>query len=209
MAPADGPGEENGPDGSSDSGGPDGSSDSSDPDGSSRSGGPDGSGVLDDEDAEPVQASWPELSCWGCGPANDAGLHLESYVAEDGATLVATVDPDATFDTGEPNAMYGGHVASLVDCHSVWTAMTFAYEAEERPLGSDPRIVYVTGDLCVEFHRPTPLDRPVHLAARVAGDVGRRTTVHSEVGPAGQVTATGTVEAVRVDPQDVAGHHQG
>lgn len=197
MESADGPGEENGQDDSS------GQSDSNGPEGH------DGSEVPDDADAEPVQASWPELTCWGCGPASEEGLHLESYLAEDGETLVATVDPDATFTSGAPNVVYGGHVASLVDCHSIWTAITFAYEAEERSLGSDPRIAYVTGDLHVEFHRPTPLDRPVHLAARVAGEVGKRTTVRSEVGPEGQVTAVGEVEAVRVDPPDVAGHHQG
>lgn len=191
MESADGPGEEN------------------DPGGSNDSGSPDGTGAPDDADAEPVQAAWPELTCWGCGPANEDGIHLESYVAEDGETLVATVEPDAVFDAGAPDVMYGGHVASLVDCHSIWTAITFAYEAEERPLGSDPRIAYVTGDLRVEFNRPTPLDRPVHLAARIAGDVGTRTTVRSEVGPEGQVTATGEVTAVRVDSEDVAGHHQG
>lgn len=183
MSPADGPGGRDGRDVTNASEGPD--------------------------DTDPVQSSWPELTCWGCGPANDEGLHLESYVAEDGDTLVATVDPAATFDGGGPDVMYGGHIASLVDCHSIWAAITFAYRAEDRPLGSDPRIAYVTGDISVEFHRPTPVDRPVHLAARIAGEVDKRTTIRSEVGPEGQVTATGEVEAVRIDPSAVAGHHQG
>jgi len=161
---------------------------------------------------DPVQSSWPTLTCWGCGPANDDGLQLRSYVAEDGETLVATVDPEARFTSGAPNVMYGGHVASLIDCHSIWTAIAAAYRAEDRPLGSDPRIAYVTSELCVDYHRPTPLDDPLHLGARVAGDVGRRATVRCEVGPGDQVTATGDVDVVRVDPatfEDRHGTHHG
>ena len=157
---------------------------------------------------DPVQASWPELTCYGCGPANEAGLHLESYLDEAGESLVATVHPDEVFNSGAPNVMYGGHVASLLDCHSVWTAITFAYRSEGRSLGSPPRIAYVTGRLSVDYRKPTPLDRPIHLEAWVEGDVGRKTTVRSELGPEGVTTATGEVVAVRVDPGDAEGGHQ-
>jgi acyl-CoA thioesterase FadM len=106
--------------------------------------------------------------------------------------------------------MYGGHIASLVDCHSIWTAITFAYAAEGRSLGSAPRIAYVTADLHVTYRAPTPMDRPIRLVARIDGEVGRRTTVRTELGPADgdEPTATAEVLAVRVDPPDVAGHHQ-
>lgn len=161
-----------------------------------------------DPSGEPVQHSWPELTCYGCGPSNPEGLHLESYVSEDSERLVASVDPDERFTSGAPNVMYGGHVASLIDCHSIWTAITFAYRAEERPLGSAPRIAYVTGELCVDYRAPTPMDEAVRLSARVDGEVGRKTTVRTELGPADETTATGEVVAVRVDPPAVAGHHQ-
>lgn len=160
-----------------------------------------------DERGDPVQDSWPDLTCYGCGPANPDGLHLRSYLDPDAEALVARVVPEARFTSGTANVMYGGHVASLLDCHSVWTAITFAYRDEGRPLGSDPRIAYVTGRLRVDYRAPTPLDRPVHLRAWVADDVGRKTTVRSELGPADEVTATGEVLAVRVDPPDDLGHH--
>jgi len=121
-----------------------------------------------------VQTSWPDLTCYGCGPANEVGLHLESYLGEDSETLVATVQPDEIFNSGAPNVMYGGHIASLIDCHSIWTAITFAYIAENRQLGSSPRIAYVTGELCVDYHAPTPLDCPIELTAWVDGDPGTR-----------------------------------
>jgi hypothetical protein len=156
----------------------------------------------------PVQHSWPELTCYGCGPANDAGLHLESYLSEDGEALVATVDPDAVFNSGAPNVMYGGHVASLLDCHAIWTAITFAYRAEGRPLGSDPQISYVTGSLSVDYHAPTPLDEPVHLRAWPEGEVGRKTTVRAELGTGGDPTATAELLAVRIPAPQVVAHHQ-
>ena len=84
-------------------------------------------------DDEPVQHSWPYLTCYGCGPANDAGLQL-NYLAHDGESLVASVDSDEMFTSGAPRVMYGGHIASLIDCHSIWTAITFAYRAEDRQL---------------------------------------------------------------------------
>ncbi|WP_157972754.1 MULTISPECIES: PaaI family thioesterase [Haloprofundus] len=146
----------------------------------------------------PVQSSWPELTCYGCGPANPHGHHLHSYLSDDGESLVATVDPDARYNAGAPNVMYGGYVASLLDCHSIWTAMTFAAQAEGIPLDSDPHVAYVTAELRVEYRRPTPLDRPIRLRAWVDGDVGRRMRIRSELGPEGEVTATGTVVAVRV-----------
>lgn len=162
-----------------------------------------------DSEAEPVQASWPDLTCYGCGPANEVGLQLKSYLGADGETLVATVHPEEMFNSGAPNVMYGGHIASLIDCHSIWTAITFAYRAENRELGSSPRIAYVTGELCVEYLEPTPLDRSIDLTARVDGDPGKRTRVESELGPEGEVTATGEVLAVRTKPPEVDGHHQG
>ena len=147
---------------------------------------------------EPVQHAWPGFDCYGCGPANPDGIQLESYLAEDGESLVATVEPDAQYTSGMENVAYGGYVASLVDCHSIWTAVTFAHEAEGRPLDEGPPISYVTGELCVSYQEPTPLDRPIELRAWVEGDVGRKTTVTCEVSSGEEVTATGEVTAVRV-----------
>jgi hypothetical protein len=149
---------------------------------------------------EPVQSSWSSFDCFGCGPANPDGLHLHSYERVDGS-LVATVDPDPRFKSGYPNVTYGGLLASVIDCHAIWTAMTAAYRAAGRDLGSEPRIAYATGELDVTYRRPTPLDRPFSVHAHVDGDVGRRVAVSCTVRPAGAdaPSATADVTAVRVD----------
>jgi len=147
-------------------------------------------------DTTPLQRALPQLTCFGCGPANDHGLHLESRWSEDGRFVVATWQPSPEYNAGLPNTMYGGTIASLIDCHSMWTAMAFAYRAAGRPIASMPLLAFVTGQLTVKFLAPTPLDRPIELQARVEGEVGRKTRVLCELGPAGAVTATGDTVAV-------------
>lgn len=148
---------------------------------------------------EPIQDfAWPKGTCHGCGPANPNGLKLKSYLSENEDRLVATFQPDALFNSGVPNVMYGGLVASLIDCHAMWTAIAFAHLAEGRPLNDD-LILYVTSELSVDYRKPTPLDRPIHLQAWTDGGSDRKTRVRCELGPEGTVTAIGDVLAVRYD----------
>ena len=87
----------------------------------------------------------PEGMCYGCGSANPDGLHIKSYWSEDGQFVVARFEPQAKFSSGFRNALYGGLIASLIDCHSNWTAMAFGYQAEGREPGTLPLIASVTG----------------------------------------------------------------
>ena len=143
----------------------------------------------------------PEGMCFGCGSANPDGLHIKSYWSEDGQYVVATFEPEAKYSSGFRNALYGGMVASLIDCHSNWTAMAFGYKAEGREPGSLPRIASVTGTLCVKYLKPTPLDQTLHLRAWVEGEAGFKTRVICELGTAEMVTATGDSIFIRVDPE--------
>jgi acyl-CoA thioesterase FadM len=96
--------------------------------------------------------------------------------------------------------MYGGAVASLIDCHSAWTASAFGYRAEGREPGSEPLLVSMTASLTVRYLAPTPLDETLRLRAWVDGDPGRKSRVRCEVGTASKVTAEGDSLFVRVDP---------
>ena len=144
-----------------------------------------------------LQDIWPEGSCYGCGPANLHGLRIKSYWSEDGNLVVASFQPEPQYNAGFPNVMYGGLVASLIDCHSIWTAIAFTYRAEGRDHGAPPSVSYVTGQLTVKYLKPTPLDQTIHLKAWVEGEVGHKTNVKCELGTADEVTATGEVFAVR------------
>ncbi len=145
-----------------------------------------------------LQDFFPMGTCYGCGPDNSDGMRIKSYWSEDGRFVIATYSVAPKYNAGIPNTMYGGTVASLIDCHSIWTAMAFACRAEGRDLGSLGGIFCVTGKLAVNYLKPTPLDQPVHLKAWVEGEIGRKTRVLSELGPAGEITATGEVLAVQI-----------
>jgi acyl-coenzyme A thioesterase PaaI-like protein len=93
--------------------------------------------------------------------------------------------------------MYGGLVASLIDCHSIWTAIAWAYREEGRPHGSPPSNSYVTGTLTVKYLKPTRLDVPAVLRARVTETQGKRSTVYCDLYSGGEKTAEGTVLAFR------------
>jgi acyl-coenzyme A thioesterase PaaI-like protein len=145
-----------------------------------------------------VQETDPQGTCFGCGPANPDGLHLKSRLAEGGDYLIAEFQPQDKFNAGLPNVMYGGIIACLMDCHSIWTAIAFCYLAEGRAVGAGEKIWYVTGELSVKYLKPTPLDQATQLRAWIEGEVGRKTRVVCELGVSDRVTAQGEALAVRV-----------
>lgn len=114
-----------------------------------------------------LQDVWPDATCYGCGPANPRGLHIKSYWSQDGSEVTCAFQPEPYYNAGFPNVMYGGLVASLIDCHSIWTAIAWTYREEGRDHGSLPAISYVTGSLNVRFLQPTRLDTPLVLRAHI------------------------------------------
>ena len=150
-------------------------------------------------DAAPpaLQDAWPDGTCYGCGPANSHGLRIKSYWSEDGTEIVCTFRPEAYHNAGFPNVTYGGLVASLIDCHSIWTAIATTYRAEGREHGSLPAISYVTGSLNVRYLQPTPLDTPLVLRARVTELHAKKALVTCGAYSGDKQTAEGQVVAVR------------
>jgi acyl-coenzyme A thioesterase PaaI-like protein len=140
-------------------------------------------------------------TCFGCGPVNPHGLRIKSFWSDDGKFVIATFQPRPELNAGIPNVLYGGTVASLIDCHSNWTAIAATYRMEGRELDSEPHIHSVTASLHVDYLKPTPMDQPVHLKAWVEGEVGRKTRVICELGTAEIITARGDSIFARVDPK--------
>lgn len=143
------------------------------------------------------QHHMPDNHCFGCGQMNENGLKLESTWRGDVA--IATFYPRPEHAAGPSDILNGGIIATLIDCHSIGTAIADAYSREGREMGSEPPIRYVTGRLAVEYHAPTPLGQPVDLEARVVAVDGRKTRVETRLFSGGKVRARGEVLAVRVD----------
>lgn len=134
----------------------------------------------------------PEGLCFGCGPANEKGLHIRSF--PEGDEVVATWHAEP-HHMAFPGVLNGGIIGAILDCHSNWTA---AYHLMKRN-GLDTPPCTVTADFHVKLLRPTPADADLHLRARVMESSEDRAVVEAELIADGKVTATcrGTFVAVK------------
>jgi acyl-coenzyme A thioesterase PaaI-like protein len=133
--------------------------------------------------------------CYGCGRLNEYGLKIKSYW--DGDESVCTFQP-RPYHIAIPGFVYGGLIASLIDCHGTGTAAAATYRAEGRLMGSEPVVRYVTASLHIDYLKPTPLNGVLKLRGQVAEIKGRKTVVDIQLFAQGEVTARGQVIAVQV-----------
>ncbi len=134
--------------------------------------------------------------CFGCGRSNVDGLHLKSYWNGEGT--IARFAPAAKFSGGVPDHVYGGLIASLLDCHGAASAAAFAYRAEGREMGDGgPAIRYVTASLKVDYLRPTPLGVELVIEGRLIAIEGRRTSVALTLSAGDVLCARGEMQAAR------------
>ena len=134
--------------------------------------------------------------CYGCGADNDKGLQIKSHWQDDECVCRYTPRPEQC--AGPLQYVYGGTIASLIDCHSVGTALSNYYRLEGREIGEDPEIWCVTGRLTVNYLAPTPIDHEIELRSRIEEVGERKTRVRTRVFSGDTQTAEGEVIAVRV-----------
>lgn len=134
--------------------------------------------------------------CFGCGPENDQGLHIKSYWDGSDAVGVWTASPQHC--GGARNVVNGGVIATLLDCHSLNFAIATAYTKENRPIGSAPRVFFVTANMNINYRRPTPLGKPLSLRASLKKQEGRKMLVHCTVSCENELCAEADVLAVRI-----------
>ncbi len=129
----------------------------------------------------------PDMTCFGCGPANPKGLHLRSFPAEGGTAADFTPWPEHDNGLGFLN---GGIICTVLDCHS---ATPMILEAAELGL-TEPggMLPYVTAGLEVRYLRPTPLDEASVLRASVATIEDSSITIDVELTVGDKTRAAGT-----------------
>lgn len=134
----------------------------------------------------------PHTRCFGCGPSNEKGLHIRSFV--EGDELVARFRPEPHHEAF-PGVLNGGICGALLDCHSNWAASHHLMVK----LGEATPPCCVTADFHVVLKRPTPLDGELLLRAHVVESTADRATVAATIEAAGKITATcrGTFVAVK------------
>ncbi len=138
----------------------------------------------------------PDLShCYGCGRLNERGYQIKTYW--DGEETVARFEP-RPYHISIPGYVYGGLLASLIDCHGTGTAAAAAYRAEGREPGGEPPLRFVTAALKVDYLKPTPLGTTLEVRGKVLEVKGRKVTVSATISARGVVCVRGEVVAVQV-----------
>lgn len=152
-----------------------------------------------------VQDTYPDdtARCYGCGRLNTEGHRLRTFsTGEDGTT--ETRFTPKPYHTAIPGYVYGGLLASLVDCHGTGSAAWAAYRAEGRAPDSDPPLRYVTASLRVDYLKPTPLGPELVLRGTPLEAKGRKVVVAVSLTADGIECVRGEVVAVRM-PESMVG----
>jgi acyl-coenzyme A thioesterase PaaI-like protein len=155
------------------------------------------SGVVHDpfDDGRALQDRLP-LSCFGCGTRNRHGLHIKSRW--EGDEFVCVWQPGAEH-IGYPGYVYGGTIASVVDCHAIWAALSAHCRQAGHDLGSGaPPFAVVTGSLRVDYLRPARVTQPLELRARIIEHGERKSIVACSVRQGPVECATAEIVTVRV-----------
>lgn len=146
------------------------------------------------------QEYYPEhLShCYGCGSLNEHGYRIKTYWDGDESVTHFTPSP---FHTAVPGIVYGGLLASLIDCHSTGTAAAAMYREQGREMDSLPPFRFVTGSLEVRYLKATPLGPELKIRGQVRAIQGRKVTIASTIQANELVTVQGLVVAIEL-PED-------
>jgi acyl-coenzyme A thioesterase PaaI-like protein len=152
---------------------------------------------------QPLQDLYPEdySHCYGCGRLNAEGLHVKS-VWHDGACTARFVPRPEHM--AMPGFVYGGLIASLIDCHAMATAAGASMVAGGQQPGVDETPRFVTGSLHVDYLRPTPAGVELRLTSRAAEVGARKVIVEASLWAGDAECAKGRVVAVRL-PSSMAG----
>lgn len=148
-------------------------------------------------EAKPIQDFYPDqLSyCYGCGRLNEHGHQIKSYW--DGDETIAHFTPKP-YHIAIPGYVYGGLIASLIDCHGTGSAALASYRYAGREPGTEPPFRYVTASLQIDYQAPTPLGPELELRGKIVEIKGKKVISEITLSANGQITARGRVIAVQM-----------
>ncbi len=139
------------------------------------------------------QDEYPDVlaHCYGCGRLNEHGHQIKSYW--DGDESVCHFLPKS-YHIAIPGYVYGGLLASLIDCHGTGTAAA----ARKSGVNGEVNPRFLTASLHVDYLKPTPLGIELEVRGKVKELKGRKVTLEEWIIANGDVTVRGEVVAVQV-----------
>jgi acyl-coenzyme A thioesterase PaaI-like protein len=151
-----------------------------------------------------VQDYYPEdvAHCYGCGRLNDDGIQLKTVW--EGDDTVSRYTP-RSYHTAIPGYVYGGLIASLLDCHGTGGAAAAALRREGREIGDGEAPRFVTASLHVDFLKPTPLGPELVVRGKIIEVTDRKVVLDETLSADEVVTAKARVVAVRMPEAMIKG----
>lgn len=142
------------------------------------------------QDCYADQFAW----CYGCGRMNQEGHHFRTRWNKDQTATVFTPGPE---HIAIPGFVYGGLLASLLDCHSTGSAALALYRRDgHEPGDAAPVPRCMTASLKVEFLKPTPLGPTLTVRGTITEMGSRKVVVQSELFAENQLCVKAEVVAV-------------
>lgn len=144
-----------------------------------------------------IQDFYPEelAHCYGCGRLNEYGRQIKTYWDGDETVSIFTPKPH---HIAIPGYVYGGLIASLIDCHGTGTAAAASYKKENREMDTQPPFRFVTASLHVDYLNPTPSGVPLEIRGKVKEIKGRKVVVETMLLAKGKICAKGEVVAIQM-----------
>ncbi|SDN27243.1 Acyl-coenzyme A thioesterase PaaI, contains HGG motif [Fictibacillus solisalsi] len=142
------------------------------------------------QDVYPDDYSW----CYGCGKLNDKGHQLKTRWHGNKTETIYKPQPE---HTAVPGFVYGGLIASLIDCHGTGSASLALHRKNGHEPGDGhepPR--FVTASLKVDFMKPTPHGIPLKAVGTLEEVHPKKWKVHTEVFAGDTLCVKGEVMAV-------------
>ena len=121
--------------------------------------------------------------CFGCGPANEHGLQINSYRTEQGLEMRFTPSEE---HQAFPGMVNGGIIGTLMDCHGNWAAAIALMD--EQNLDEPP--CTVTASYSISLRRPTPTDTELVITAYAEEISGDKVNVRMELKADDKICAT-------------------
>ena len=134
--------------------------------------------------------------CYGCGHRNSQGMQIKSY--PDGEEAVCHYTPGLHYTGGIPDNLYGGILASLIDCHAAATASYAKLREQGLVMGEVPSPRFVTASLKVDYLKPAPSGKELELRGRAVEIKNRKVIVNVSLAVEGDVKAKGEVVMVQL-----------
>ncbi|PKP08466.1 MAG: thioesterase [Bacteroidetes bacterium HGW-Bacteroidetes-4] len=133
--------------------------------------------------------------CYGCGRLNHDGFQIKTRWEGDETVSVYT---PRKYHTAMEGFVYGGLLASLIDCHGTGSgALAYAREhGIELTEYNAPR--FVTGSLTVNYKKPTPIEGPLEIRGKIKEIKGRKVISEINLWAGGEICVTGEVLAVLI-----------